>query len=184
VRAIRLALACLALAACGTEEAVTEADKALFVRVADLALFGLRYDNAEALETFSKSRHLDGAYELSYRFRSPEGARQPLFLHVGVNVARRDSDATLAEGAEKVGLLIAFKKDGVEEREVPGVQSGKLTVLVKDGRPIGNVFSARQGTKTYLLIMSGLYVEDAALWHKLVEPRLERFRSYSPQANG
>jgi hypothetical protein len=181
LRTLRRALACLALAACGAQVPVTDSDKALFVRAADLEGFGFRFEDAQASETFTKTRQFDGTYELTYRFQSPESAPQPLFLHVNVTLARTESDAMLNQGATKVGLMIAFTKGGVEEREVAGVRTGKLTLLVKGDRPIGNVFSLQDGARSYLLIMSGLYVQDAALWHRLIEPKLDRLRSYAPE---
>lgn len=175
--ALRL-LACVALAACQAQEPLTEADKALFVRVADLSVFGVGYPDAEARESFSKAKQPDGAYELTYKFETASGAPRPLYMHVSFTVGRTVSDATLAETAEKIGLLVAFRKNGVQESEVPGVKAGKLSLLVKDGQPIGNLFTLRDGSKTYLLIISGLYVRDAESWQKLIAPKLERLARY------
>jgi hypothetical protein len=180
-RALFLALAGIALAACGAQEPVTDADKALFLRVADLAEFGVRYPNAEAAESFSKTKQPDGSYEITYKFET-SGEVRPLFLQGSVNVGRNTSDAMLAESAEKIGLLVAFKKNGVEEREVPGVRAGKLTLLVKGDVPIGNVFTLRDGARTHLLIMSGLYVKDPVVWQKLMQPKLDRLARYAPEA--
>lgn len=180
-RALLLALAGIALAACGSQEPVTDADKALFLRVADLAEFGVRYPNAEAAESFSKAKQPDGSYELTYRFETSGDAR-PLFLHGSVNVGRDTTDAMLAESAEKVGLLAAFRKSGVEEREVAGTRTGKLTLLVKGDVPIGNVFTMHDGARSHLLIISGLYVKDPAVWQKLMQPKLERLARYAPEA--
>jgi hypothetical protein len=173
------ALLCGALAACGAQEPVTDADKALFLRVADLAEFGVRYPNAEAGESFGKARQVDGSYEITYKFETSGDAR-PLFIQSSVNVGRTSSDAQLAERAEKLDLMAAFRKNGVEEREVPGMRSGKLTLLVKGDVPIGNVFTLRDAGRTHVLIMSGLYVRDAAVWQKLMAPKLERLARYAP----
>jgi hypothetical protein len=175
------ALAVFVLAACGAQEPVTDADKALFLRVADLAQFGVRYPNAEAAETFAKARQADGSYEITYDFEVTGDAR-PLYLHGSVNIGRTSTDATLTESAEKIGLLIAFKRSGVEEREVAGVRAGKLTLLVKNDVPIGNVFTLRDGNKSHLFIISGLYVKDAAVWQKLMAPKLENLMRYTPAA--
>ena len=177
MRALALAFGLFLLAACSTEEPVTEADKAVVLRVRDLARFGYRFDNVETLESFSKKRQIDGSYEIAYRFQSPPGAKV-LFLHVSVKVGKNESDAALTQGAEKVGLMIGFKKSGVEERELPAPPAGKLSLLVKDERPIGNIFTAAHGAKTYLLVMSGLYFDDPALWQKVIEPSMDRFRRY------
>ncbi|HEY2335920.1 MAG TPA: hypothetical protein VGI18_00960 [Burkholderiales bacterium] len=163
--------------ACSTEEPVTEADKTVVLRAAELARFGYRFDNIEALETFTRKRHLDGTSEIAYRFQSPPGSKV-LFLHVSVKVAKSESDAAFTQGAEKVGLMIGFKKSGVEERELAAPPAGKLSLLVKDERPIGNIFTASHGGKTFLLVMTGLYFDDPALWQKVIEPSMSRFRAY------
>jgi hypothetical protein len=174
------ALICCALAACGAQEPVTEADKALFLRVGDLVEFGVRYPNAEAAESFSKVKQIDGSYEITYKFEA-SGEGRPLFIESNVNVGRSSANAKLAENAEKLGLLVAFRNNGVEEREVAGIRTGKLTLLVKGDVPIGNVFTLRDGTRTHLLLISGLYVKDAAVWQKLMGPKLERLMAYSPE---
>jgi hypothetical protein len=62
------------------------------------------------------------------------------------------------------------------------VRAGKLTLLVKNDVPIGNVFTLRDGNKSHLFIISGLYVKDAAVWQKLIEPKLENLMRYAPPA--
>jgi hypothetical protein len=171
-------LACLSLGACDTSEPVTDADKALFVRVSDLAAFGVRYPDAESRESFSKMKQVDGAYELVYKFETASGELRPLFMHVSATVGRKASDAVLAESAEKVGMLIAFRKGGVQEREIPGIKPGKLVLLVKGEQPIGNLFTLREGSKTYLLLMSGLFVRDPETWNKLIAPKLDQLSRY------
>jgi len=176
-RAVCLLLA-LALAGCGKPEPVEEADKALFLRVADLAGFGVRYDDPGAGETFTREKQFDGSYELTYKFQSAAGQR-PLFLYGNVSIGQ-PSDAAMRAGALKVGLLIGFTKNGVEERELPAMRTGKLTLLVKDEAPIGNVFAVTDGGKTHVVIMSGLYMKDPALWQQLIDPKLEQLSRYSP----
>jgi hypothetical protein len=177
--AVRALVFC-ALAACGAQEPVTDADKALFLRVGDLAEFGVRYPNAEAAESFSKARKTDGSYEITYKFEA-SGDGRPLFIESNVSVGPSSSNATPAENTEKLGLLVAYRNNGVEERELTDIRTGKLTLLVKNGVPIGNVFTLRDGTRTHLLFISGLYVKDAALWQKLMGPKLERLKAYSPE---
>jgi hypothetical protein len=184
-RALVGALLLLGIAACGTEQPVAEDDRALFLRVADLAEFGVRYRDAEAHEKFSKRKHFDGAYELNYEFKTPESEQErPLFIFGSISVQQKTSDAMMSEGAEKIGLLIGFKKEGVEEREVAGAQrfgdSSKFTVLVKDERPIGNVFTVRDGKKTYLLVVAGVFFKDPEAWSRLIGPKLKRLAAYSP----
>jgi hypothetical protein len=177
-RAILCTLALLALGACDTQEPLTEADKALFVRVGDLADFGVRYADAASRETFSKAKLSDGAHELVYKFETASGEPRPLHMQVNAILGRKASEAVLADAADKVAMLGILKKAGVEGRDVPGVNSGRLVLLVKGDQPVGNVFSWQDGTRTYLFVMSGLFVRDAKVWQKLIAPKLEQLTRY------
>jgi hypothetical protein len=132
---------------------------------------------------FSKTRQFDGAYQLTCEFQAPEGERRRLFIYASVSVARNASDAALSEGAEKIGLLIGLRASGVEERELrmpAGGDASRLGVLVKGGELLGNVFTVRDGRKTYFLLLTGLYFEDAEDWKKLVAPKLQQLSGCSP----
>ena len=173
------------MAACGSEEPVSAEDKKIFLRAAEFARFGFRYDNVEALETFSKVRSFDGTYQLTYQFRTPEGeTERPLYIFASVLVERRASDAMIAQKAEKLGLLIGFQSEGAEEREVPGTypygDDAQLSLIVKGENPIGNLFSMRDGGKTYLLVVTGLFFDDPALFNEVIGPKARRFAAYSP----
>jgi hypothetical protein len=63
---------------------------------------------------------------------------------------------------------------------MPGDERGKLRVLVKGGKPLGNVYTVRDGRKTYALVMAGLYFDDPDDWKELVGPKLQQLAGYSP----
>jgi hypothetical protein len=177
-------LAC-GVAACGSEQPVSEEDKSIFLRAEDFARLGYRYENLEAHETFSKARHFDGSHKLTYRFDSPEGeAERPLHIYITVSIERREADAMLAQKAQRAGLLVGFKSEGAEERELSGTlpygAETRLALLVKDDSPIGNTFTFRDKEKTYLLVVSGLYFDDPELFTAMIAPKVRRFGAYSP----
>ena len=177
------ALLLVCLAGCGREEPLSEVDKSLFLRPADLARYGFQYDDPASYEKFSKSRQIDGAWQLKYEFQPDKSERRRVFIYASVSVAKNESDAALNEGAEAVGMLIGLKASGVEDREVrmkPGNEQSKLRLLVKGDKPLGNVFTTRDGRKTYFIVMTGLYFDDAEDWKKLFAPKLEQLASYSP----
>lgn len=183
--ALLVAIALCALAACSREQPVSDADKAIFLRAGDLEQFNVRYEDVEASETFTKTRHFDGTHEVSYQFLTPESeSERPLYIYISVSVERRAADALIAQKAGKLGLSIGFGTEGTEEREMPVKlpygDDARLALLVRDGRPIGNTFSMRDGSKTYLLIMSGLYFSDAEMFKSVIAPKLERFATYAP----
>jgi len=177
-----LLLACLA--GCGTEEPLSEADKSLFLRPTDLVRYGFQYDDPASYEKFSKSRQIDGAYQLKYEFQPGKTERRRVFIYASVSVAKNESDAALNESAEAVGMLIGLKASGVEDREVQmktsSNEQSKLRLLVKGDKPLGNIFTTRDGRKTYFIVVTGLYFDDAEDWKKLFAPKLEQLAGYSP----
>ena len=184
-RALLAALLVGSVAACGSDQPVSAEDKTIFLRPADFARFGLRYEDAEPHETFSKTRNFDGTYELSYQFSAPgEGQQSPLYIYASVSLERRATDALIAQKAEKLGLLIGFKSEGVEERELPGTypygDDARLSLIVKGENPIGNLFTVRDKGKTYLLVLSGLYFSDPEVFKDVIGPKMRQFAAYSP----
>jgi hypothetical protein len=184
-RQLAVVLLACGVAACGSEQPVSEEDKAIFLRAGDFARFGYRYENVEAYESFSKTRHFDGSHELTYHFDTPDSEEdRPLHIFITVSVERREVDAQLAQKAQRVGLLIGFKSEGAEERELaeslPYGDEARLALLVKGDNPIGNTFALRDKEKTYLLVMSGLYFDDPELFKAMIGPKVQRFGAYSP----
>jgi len=101
----------------------------------------------------------------------------------GVGIALKTVTAT--GPAEKAGLKVGdilLKLDGkaldlpsrLTELIADRKPGDMITLLVKNDVPIGNVFTLRDGNKSHLFIISGLYVKDAAVWQKLIEPKLGR----------
>ena len=81
-------------------------------------------------------------------------------------------------------MLIGLKASGVEDREVQmktsSNEQSKLRLLVKGDKPLGNIFTTRDGRKTYFIVVTGLYFDDAEDWKKLFAPKLEQLAGYSP----
>jgi hypothetical protein len=184
-RVLLVALLACGAAACGMEQPVSANDKALFLRPADLGRFGFRFENAAVHETFAKTRHFDGTYELSYQFQTPESQQENrLYIYTSVSVERRASDAMISQKAERLGLLVGLKSEGTEEREVAGSfpygDDVRLALLVKGGNTIGNTFTVRDQEKTYLLVLSGVYFDNAELFKEVIGPKMRRFADYSP----
>lgn len=55
-----------------------------------------------------------------------------------------------------------------------------MNILKKGGKPVGNYFTVREANKTYTLILTGMYFDDAQLWKELIEAKLKEFSVYRP----
>jgi len=101
-----------------------------------------------------------------------------------VNVGGKRSDAVVSQGAEKLALLYSLKAKGIEEQEVKDFyrygDSSSFYILKKEGEPVGNYFTVREGDKLYSLILSGMYFDDPKVWKEIIEPKLKRFSAYAP----
>ena len=81
-------------------------------------------------------------------------------------------------------MLAGLKFQGIVQEEKPGFynygDSSDFFVLKKNGVPVGNYFSVREGTKTYSILLAGMYIEDPEIWKELVEAKLKAVSTYKP----
>ena len=72
----------------------------------------------------------------------------------------------------------------VEQEEIPNFyrygDSSSFYLLKKDSKPIGNYFTVREGSKTYTVILTGMYFDEAEVWKEIMEPKLKQFSVYIP----
>lgn len=170
---------------CERKLTVYETDKPFFLRARDLVDYGYGFQEIEKYETFSKAKAIDGSYDIEYEFETPDAEKDNrLFLYVLVTVGTKKSAAQLAQGTEKIAVLYSLKAEGIEEEEIPNFyrygDSSAFYLLKKKGKPIGNYFTAREASRTYTVILSGMYFDDPQVWKELMEPKLKQFSVYKP----
>ena len=180
-----LLLVSLLFFSCQRSMTVGPADKALLVQASDLVPYGYGFRNIAKHETFKKSRDFDGTLEIEYEFETPDSEKEhALYLDVMLTISRAKSDARVSRGAEKIGMLAGLKFQGIVQEEKPGFynygDSSDFFVLKKNGVPVGNYFSVREGTKTYSILLAGMYIEDPEIWKELVEAKLKAVSTYKP----
>lgn len=177
--------AALGLAGCQKNLPISAADKDVVLRAADLIPYGYGLEKTEKYETFERIRYFDGSHELTYEYQTPDSEEEnALYISVIVSVERSTSDALTTHGAQKVGLTIGLKSNGIEAREVKDFfaygDSSTFSILEKDGHPIGNVFTTRDGKRVFVLTLSGMYFDDPETFKELIEGRLKKFSAYQP----
>jgi hypothetical protein len=179
-----LAVCILVSAGCQIRGPVDASEKELVLRAADLVPFGYGLEDTERYEVFAKTSIL-GSHEISYEFETPDSeVDNALYLSVTLTVERQLPDALLAHNIERTAILGGLRVAGIVTREVKDFyeygDSSAFYVLEKDGNAVGNVFSARDGRKICLIVLSGMYFDDPATWAELIEDKLERFSAYDP----
>lgn len=180
-----LALVSLCLPGCERKLTVQERDKTLFLRAQDLVKYGYGFEGIEKYESFSKTKGINGSYDIEYEFKTPEGERNhPLFLYVLVTVDTKESDAIISEGATKIALLARLNTKGISEQKITDFyrrgDSSAFYVLKKGEKPIGNYFTMREGRKVYAMILTGMYFDDAEVWKELIDTKVAQLSAYSP----
>jgi hypothetical protein len=180
-----VALACVALTACGSSLPVREDEKALFVRAGELTEYGLESADAR-YETFTKTKLFDGSFQVEYEYEVPENAPgSHVFLYSCITVERKKSDAIASQGVEQAGIAIGMLGSDVSLVEVEnfytyGDSARFYDIKNKAGAKVGNYFTARDGAKVYSVIIAGFYTEDREIWVEMIGDKLERFSSYTP----
>ena len=190
MRTLSLSMTSLALfvfvaAGCESNLPVDAHEKSMALRAADLAPYGYGLPATEKYETFEKTRFFDGSQEVRYEFESPESEQEHvLYLNVTMTIEKSYSDAMVSQGAERIGMTYGLKSSGITQREIKDFykygDSSSFYVLEKNGKPIGNLYSMRDGKRIYTLVMSGYYFEEPATWKELVEEKLKKFSAYKP----
>ena len=175
----------LCIQGCERKLPVVDADKAILLRVQELVPYGYKFSPIEKFETFQKRKIIDGSYELEYEFETPDGEkRNALYLYVLATVNKKRSDAQVSQATEKLALLKGLNAKGIQEEEIPNFysygDSSSFYVLKKNGVPVGNYFTLREGPKNYTLLLTGMYFDDPEVWKELMEPKLKQFSVYKP----
>ena len=156
------------------------AEREMLLRAGDLVAHGYGFEDPAPYEKFDKTRYLDGSSEIAYEFETPDGeVDQPLYLNVTLTFEKNFADAMVSYGSTKTAMKYGLKATGIRVREIEGFypygDASEFSVLEKDGQPVGNLFATRHGNRIYLLVMSGMYFDDAEVWEELMKPRLEKF---------
>lgn len=180
-----LILLSLLFVQCQRSMPVGPADKTLLLQATDLVPYGYGFQHIAKHETFKKTRDFDGTVEVEYEFETPDSEHEhALYLNVVITVSRKTNDARVSQGAENIGIMTGLKLQGMVHEEKAGFytygDSSRFFILKKDGKSVGNYFSAREGAKTYTILLAGMYIEDASIWKELVEPKLQAFSRYKP----
>jgi hypothetical protein len=180
-----LLVAAFGFSGCERNLPVGAADKEVILRAGDLIPFGYGLEKTEQFEKFTRTKYFDGSHELTYEYETPDSEEEnALYMNVTVTVEKTTSDAWTSKGAGEIGMKFGLKASGVEQREIKDFyrygDTSSFFILEKDGHPIGNMFSVREGKRVYVVILSGMYFDDAAAWKELMEERLRKFSAYAP----
>jgi hypothetical protein len=166
-----------------TTEEVTDADRELVVTAQELADQGWDVKVNPAAETIEKTRYLDRTADIEYEYDSTDD-EEPLYINCSVHAESSPKDARASYTAMQVSALTVLKLmgDNIEQVDRSDLfrwgDESKCGLIVSNGIYCGNYFFARQGTKIYCLMITGVCIEEEAELRQLLLPHLEKLENH------
>ena len=137
-------------------------------------------------EKIVKIRFFDNSYDVDYNFDIPENPNAP-YLNCNITVEKNEADANTSYVSMWAGAILGIHMLGdaavdVSERNdiFRWGEESTFAILSIDGDPVGNIFSARKGTRVFFIIFSGIYTDDRELARDLLLPALNQLHTYAP----
>ncbi len=177
----------LLFVATGKEEPVSARDRAVMVDIDQLSewIFD-EYVPEKRGETLTKTRYIDGSYDIEYEYDIPEDLNAP-YLSCIVTVERKISDAQTSYVAMWSGsqlgmsLLSDVEIDVVERNDLfRWGDRSRFAILFTEGEPFGNVFITRTGKYIFYMVISGVYFDSHEGISGLLSKRLAQLPAYQP----
>mgnify|MGYP001164129529 CR=1 FL=1 len=173
--------------ATGKEEPVSAADRAVLVDIDQLSEWMFdEYVPEKRGETLTKTRYIDGSYDIEYEYDIPEDLSAP-YLSCTVTVELTSSDAQTSYVAMWGGSQLALSLlsdidiDVVERNELfRWGERSRFAILSTEGEPFGNVFITRSGKYIFYMVMSGIYFDSHEGISGLLSKRLAQLPTYQP----
>ncbi len=167
-----------------TDLDVTDADRAAVLDIAELTEWMEGFAPQSSQEVWSKKRYIDGSIELDYEYDEPENENAP-YLSCTVNFDSKPSEAKITYLASwnSMKLGLGLNDARVEERNdlFSWGETSKFGLLMSEGDPFGNALAAYKGSKSVLIVFSGVYFDDAEALNELLEPTLMSLEAYEPE---
>ena len=159
-------------------------DEYSFLLIAkDLQINNLELDLSGASEKAYRKKWINGAYDIKYEYNRRDSDNfHPLFFS-----AKLEIDKSIAKAKEtyRDGLKVITKMSsvaGMPCREIKNIiqwgDENYYALRLKEGNPVGMIFSGRLKNKVYTIIMAGLYSSDHSLLTDLVIPKLQIIDSF------
>jgi len=144
----------------------------------DLHIYSIKLDLSGSSEKAYQKKWINGAYDIKYEYdRRDSDNFDPLFFS-----SKLELDKSIAKAKEtyKDGLKVLTKMSSVAgmpckeiKNKIKWGDENYYALRLKDGNPVGMIFSGRLKNKVYTIIMAGLYSSDHSLLTDVVIPKLQ-----------
>jgi hypothetical protein len=179
VRWVGVVLVSALLLSCSVSSDLSDVEKSVLVTEADFQDYGVKAGDQPAGKFEKTTDHINRSTELSYA--TPDGS-EGIYVASSVTVEKSAADALSTEWANKAGVLIGLKSAGVEEAPVkfakPYGARSNLSVLMKDGKPIGNRLNAVVDKRVVMVIFSGIYFDTETDFREFFDAKMQRIAEF------
>jgi len=174
-----LLLTTLCVLGCSVSADLDDNERALLVTEVDFKEFAPPIQSGVTGMYSKRTSYLERKVELSYKL---DASGPSFYLFNNVTIESSATQALITQAAQKAGLMIGLKSNGIVEEPVKlGLSYGEktsLSLLKRSGKPIGNVFMSVIGRKVYLLVFSGIYFDDAEAFGTFIAQKMDTFTRY------
>jgi hypothetical protein len=172
-----LLLATLCVLGCSVSADLDDNERALLLTEADFKASVPQLQSGVTGKFSKQNSYLERKVELSYKLEA-----NGFYLTNSVTIEPSTTNALITHTAQRAGLIIGLKSNGVVEEPLKlGASYGDkatLSVLKRSGKPIGNVFTTVVDRKVYLLVFSGIHFDSAEAFGPLIAPKMDTLTKY------
>lgn len=164
------------LVGCSRSDKPSSVEQNLLLTSADFKRYGI-----EGQGHFSRLvTYWNRTTELTYEHNPGHG----FFLHSSLKVFPDAGAAVMNSMAEAAGAGIGLDNGDVRQQNLPlAGQYGshaELKLLTKRGKPVGNLFAVSIGSKSFLVLFTGLYFDSATAFEAFIAPKMAALSAYDP----
>ncbi len=149
----------------------------------NLQIYDIELDLSGASEKAYQKKWINGAYDIKYEYdRRDSDNFDPLFFSTKLEV---DKSIAKAKETYKDGLKVITKMSSAAgmpcikiKNKTKWGDENYYALRLKEGNPVGMIFTGRLKNKVYTIIMAGLYSSDHSLMTDLVLPKLQSIDSF------
>lgn len=149
----------------------------------DLQIYDIALDLSGASEKAYQKKWINGACDIKYEYDRRDGDNfDPLFFSVKLEI---DKSIAKAKETYRDGLEVITKMSSVAgmpcseiKNKIKWGDENYYALRLKEGNPVGMIFTGRSKNKVYTIIMAGLYSSDHSLMTDLVIPKLQSIDSF------
>jgi len=169
----------LLLTGCSLDDELSQEEQKLLLTKADFLDYGIELDGQGSGDYSKFVNYAARTTDLSYQLTDSQG----FYLNTSVSISSSAANAVINGVSEQAAMSVALKatseltEEVIDLGQTYGTRS-KLILLKNKGEPIGNLFNAVVGKKSFTVVFSGVYFDEAESFNDFIGPKMDYLRQY------